>query len=188
MNAREFFVQRHEDAERDAARYIKTDAEKEGRTVLRALAEFCMGEVDLSSVVFEDGVVIFPDGLRLSFYREYGEDSHDAFRVQGQCPLCGETCWSGACFAPYGVGEMLAAFSPQGHRCLVPDERRPISVGDVVTVWINLGEEEINLRGVKVLTTPLNGRDCWQFISGDVVRAVGAGTQFLITRKGRKGQ
>lgn len=191
MNAsREFFARQHEAAEADAARQIEIDAEQEKRAVLRSLAEFCKGEVDLSSAAFEDGVVTFPDGLCLFFYREYGAGSRDAFRVRGQCPQCGEMCWSGLCFAPDRVGGMLEEFTPHKHSCPgcpVPDEERPIAVGDTVNVE---GVESVILGSVKVLVTPRDGGGCWQFVFEDSVYAVGAGAPFLIIRKGKgqKGQ
>lgn len=182
-NAREFFVAQHKVAEENTARYVKVFAEQEKKTVLSALAEFCKGEADLSSVVFEDGVVIFPDGLRFSFYfDDYGASG---FRVQGQCPHCGETCWSEPCFTPDRVGEMLVAFEPQDHRCSVPDERRPIAVGDDVTVELLMGIEIEYLEGARVLAIPHDSGGCWQFGHGGDVYAVGMGSRFLLIRKGQ---
>ena len=122
MNAREFFAAQHRAAEENAVRLTEADAEKVRKATLRALAEFCGEKVDLSSVVFEGGVVVFPDDLRLSFYCEYSVGGHDAFMVQGQCPQCGETCWSDHCYTPGNVGKMLEEFESHGHSCPVPDE------------------------------------------------------------------
>ena len=83
VNAREFFVAQHESAHKNATKYAKADAENGERTALRALAEYCQGEVDLSSAVFEGGVVIFPDGPTLSVY--YGGHGSNGFKVQGIC-------------------------------------------------------------------------------------------------------
>jgi len=176
MNARDFFAAQHRAAKENAARLIETDTERERKATLRALAEICGERVDLSSVVFEGGVVVFPDGPRLSFH---GEGSHDAFTVQGQCPQCGETCWSGRCFTAGRVGEMLEEFEPHGHSCPVPGEGRPIAAGDDVTVELG---GEMCMGPVEVLATPRDSGGYWQFSCDGNVYALSTSAAFLITR------
>lgn len=183
MNATEFFIGQHEAAEVKAQASIHVDLEQGKRSALRLLDDFFQRKID-PDVHFEDEVLVFPDGLRLAFHTEHGpafSSPTSFFRVQGQCPHCGEACWSMPCYSAGKVGEMLAGFVSQNHRCPVPAEKRPIGVGDVVSVELGPGDG-VMLMDAEVLTTPRDGGGCWQFACDSEVYAVSPGTLFLITR------
>lgn len=90
-------------------------------TEARRLKNEAMIIEDLTKMGAEDFTVknctvTFNSGLVLLAVFEY---RHFMYQVQGVCPTCGETCWSGGRSGLVGIGEMYLDFDPSyNHRCL----------------------------------------------------------------------
>lgn len=114
------------------AAYEAEKAEAEKATTahrLRTQAQIAEALEELGIAEYtQDGNLVKLDGLTIKAEFEYG---HIEFQIQGKCPECNETCWSGTVSDLAGIGKMYFDFDPQyAHRC--PQSQKPLTTQEAL--------------------------------------------------------
>lgn len=119
MNAIQFFIDAHNQAEQDQARYEAEEVvrkTKETRAAFTKKFGFEPDEVNGRIVTLEGGVKL----MCLT------EDYSYAWKVAGKCPTCGEEVWSNEVYSADGIGKLIVNFKTNyNHYCpvqVIPQE------------------------------------------------------------------